>query len=185
MKKILTSIVTALTVFTFGMASVFAAGSMQGVVEITGSTDSTGADNAYTVTETTVPMLTAEIAASVIGNVQASELRVIWQRDISAETTPATLSFNVGGTDGQTVYVFHWNGSAWELVTSGAGPAVTATFSSLSPVGIVAKVPASTSTNNAATTSPTTSDNYVVLASLAVMVLAGSAAYVVASTKKA
>lgn len=185
MKKILTTIVTATTVIMMAFASVFAADSSTGLVEITGSTDANGSSVAYTSSETTVPLLTPEIAASITGD-SPSELTVVWQKDLSADTLPATFTFNANGTAGQTVYVFHFNGSAWELITTGVGPTVTATFTSLSPVSIVAKSTSASApaVTDASTTSPATGDSmfYIALATLAVV---GSAAFVVVTKKEA
>lgn len=188
MKKVFTSVVTALTVFVLGAASVFAASSSIGLVELGSCTNENGDTITYTVTDTTIPLITTDIASDITGTAE-EELAVVWQKDLTASELPATFTFNVSGTEGKTVYIFHWTGSAWELVGSCVGPAVTATFTSLSPVAFVVDVQeasnsSSSSSSDASAVSPRTGNNMAIFASIAVICVAGSAAYVVA-TKKA
>ena len=77
-----------------------------------------------------------------IAETVASELSVVRQFDLTAPPTgasfPLTITFDVPeAEDGQTVYIYHYNGTTWELVGTGTGKSVTATFNSLSPVAIV------------------------------------------------
>ena len=61
------------------------------------------------------------------------------------ETGSHTVTFNVPALTASmtNVTIFHYNGSAWEVIpTSVSGKSVTGTFSSLSPVVIGAKVAA-------------------------------------------
>lgn len=183
MKRLFTVAVAILTVMTLGVTTLFAAGSTTDVVEVTGAKDANGNDVAVEVTDTSIPWLTVEIASSLNG-VPANELRILWQKDISAETLPVSLTFNANGTDGQELYVYHWNGSAWELITSGKGSSITATFNSLSPVGLVVRVPADTTSTDKTETSPKTGESYVLPTAIIALVVVASAAYVVA-TKKA
>ncbi|MBQ9891356.1 MAG: hypothetical protein IJM39_08085 [Firmicutes bacterium] len=97
------------------------------------------------VTESTDPsaQLTEIIASSVIGgDTDPSQLQVLWQKELSvSEGTqfPVTVEFSVENvSEGQPLYVFHFNGSEWELAGKGTAPNITATFTSLSPVAIVA-----------------------------------------------
>ena len=141
--RVLLSVVLVLGML-FGMTIMAAAGSMSDVVEITKAVDADGNDDAVTVGEIAkdVPLLTEEIAAAEINDgVKPEELAVLWQKDVTAAKLPATLTFKANGVkDNQLVYVFHWNGEKWELITSGKGSTVEATFTDLSPVGIVSRV---------------------------------------------
>ena len=132
----------ALTIAVCLSVSVFAAPSKSDVVELTIAVDENGEEVAYTVEETTIPLLSTVIAADECNEegveTTAADLTVLWQKDITAEKLPVTLTFHVDGTDGIPLYVFHWNGSEWELITVGEGPDVEATFTSLSPVAVVA-----------------------------------------------
>lgn len=186
MKKILTTIVTVATVVMVACASVFAAGSSTGLTEIASAVDANGNPIETTVSESSVPMISPEIAAEVAEE-DAAAMMLVWQRDVTASVLPATITFNINGTEGQELYVFHWNGSAWELITTGEGPAVTATFTSLSPIAIVAKQPvaeAAEETVEEEATSPETGST-VLLASLATLSVAGSSAFVVAKKEEA
>lgn len=185
MKKVMTSIVTALTVFTFCVASVFAAGSTGDVVDITSCTDGDSNTVAYTVSQvdSAIPPLTIPIASSLNG-VPENELRILWQMDVTAASLPATITYHANGTEGRTLYSFHWNGSAWELMNSATGPSITTTYQDLSPVGLVVRIPADSASST--TTSPTTGNTIAMVSAVCVFVVAaGAAAYVVASTKKA
>ena len=199
MKKILTTVLTAATVVMMAFASVFAAGSSTGLVELGTATDSNGNPINYVDGQTDIPLISPEVAASLAGT-ESAEMTVVWQRNITATALPATFTFTVNGTAGQMLYVYHYNGSAWELISSGVGPTVTATFTSLSPVAIVRKsvnttAPVAPATEPAAdsatepvadpaTTSPATGSSVLVMA-IATLAVAGSAAYVVATKKEA
>ena len=75
---------------------------------------------------------------------------------------PVTITFNVSGVTADShVAVLHYNGSAWEVVSSKAGNGtVTATFTSLSPVAIVTDAAGSAASGDA---SPKTGEPAVAL----------------------
>ncbi|MCQ2516233.1 MAG: hypothetical protein MJ094_05160 [Saccharofermentans sp.] len=197
MKKLLTTVVTAATVVMMAFASVFAAGSATELAGVLTATDGNGNAINTVCAPSDVPLISPEIAASITGD-NAADLTVLWQKNITATSLPATLTFGANGTDGNTLYVFHYNGSAWELVATGVGPTVTATFTSLSPVAIVRKAtgagaapvapvaPAADATTpvaDPATTSPATGSSVLVMA-ISTLAVAGSAAFVVATKKE-
>lgn len=184
MKKVFTSIVTALTIVAFSVASVFAAGSTGDVVDITSCIDSQGNTITYSVGQIgrDIPPLTIPIASSLNG-VPENELRILWQMDVTAASLPATLTYHANGTEGRTLYSYHFNMStwAWELMNSATGPSITTTYQDLSPVGLVVRIPA-----GSASSSPATGNTIMYISAISVFVVAaGAAAYVVASTKKA
>ena len=174
MRKILktcTVLVLALAM-VFGLSSIaYAAGSKSDVVEITKAVDKDGNKIDYTVSKSKAHTpLTEEIASKVleddgIETVPASQLKVLWEKELTASKTPATFTFDASGTDGKTLYVFHWNGSEWEYVDKGTGTTVTATFDDLSPVGLVVKL------DKAAT--PKTGDDTNMWLWVAIMLAAG------------
>lgn len=139
------SVVLALGMM-FGMMVTASASSKSDVVEIIKSVDEDGNDDAYTINEIAsgIPLLTEVIAARIINDgVTPEELAVLWQKDITAAKLPVTLTFEASGVkDDQSVYVFHWKAEIndWELIDQGKGSTVTATFTDLSPVGIVSRV---------------------------------------------
>lgn len=186
MKRFITTLISSMVIVCIGAVSVLAAGSTEDVVDITSAKDNNGNTAVTTVADTSVALMTSEIASSLTG-VSSSELKVVWQKDVTSDVLPATVTYNVNGTDGQTLYSFHWNGSAWELMNSATGPTISTTYTSLSPVAIVARIPAATTpapaSNNAAT-SPKTGDNAVFYVTMSVVVIACSAAFVVAATTK-
>lgn len=191
MKKFLTSLISTVVILCVGAASVLAVGSTEDVVEITGATDSQGNSVQFEMKDTSIPWLTSEIVSALSGD-PASEIKVLWQKDLTAETLPATFTYNCNGTDGQKLYSCHWNGSAWELMNTGVGPTITTTYTSLSPVGVAVRVPASnanTDSNHGAgsttsndSTSPKTGDNLATYVTLSAVVIACSAAFVVVVT---
>lgn len=197
MKKFFTTLLSSLVIVCITAASVLAAGSTEDVVDITSGTDSNGNNVNYAITEVdaAVPALTVEKAAALTG-VPASELKILWQKDITSDVLPATFTFNVNGADADTeVFSFHYNGSDWELMNKATGTSITTTYTSLSPVAVVIRVKAglpsnntAANTNSAATTttdkSPKTSDTVVLGTAMSVVVIACSAAFVVAATSK-
>jgi dihydrofolate reductase len=74
--------------------------------------------------------------------VQDAQLEIVWQKEVKVPprtTFPVCIDFVVPGVrDDQDVFVYHFRAGAWELVGSGKGRRVTGTFSSFSPVAIVA-----------------------------------------------
>lgn len=175
MKKIASLIISLVMICSLSFVAL-ATDSPDGVVDISGAKDSNGSAIEYTTNDTTVPLCTPEIC-SRLTNVPADQLKLLWQKDISSDTHPATFTFTCNGTDNKTVYVLHYNGSDWELITSGTGPSVTATFPDLSPVAVFVKegeTPNGGGSNGS--TSPKTSDNNVVPYLIVVAVIASAAA---------
>lgn len=78
---------------------------------------------------------------------------------------PVTITFNVSGVTADShVAVLHYNGSAWEVVSSEAGNGtVTATFESLSPVAIVTDAADSAGSAASGDASPKTGEPAVAL----------------------
>ena len=149
----------------------FAAPSKTEAVEVAGAVDANNAPVAITVSDTTVPVLTEEVAGNV-AVVDGDELTVLWQKDITAETLPVTLTFHVDGTAGVMLYVYHFNGTEWELIASGEGEDVEATFTSLSPVAIAGE----TSTADPGDVSPVTGDSTAIcVAAFGAMMIVGAA----------
>ncbi|MBR6822319.1 MAG: LPXTG cell wall anchor domain-containing protein [Clostridia bacterium] len=158
----------------FGTA--FAAGSKSATVEIASVTDDSGAENAYKAEEVAEEyVLTDEIATDKAGK----PVKVLWQKDITAEKLPAVIKFSISAADDDTeVFFYHHNGTEWELVTSGKGASQEVTFKDLSPVGVA--IPSESSGGD----SPKTGENMLVyFAGLAVML--GAAVAVMALKRKA
>ena len=169
-------ILLALTIAMCLTVTAFAAPSKTDVVEVTGAVDANKAAVVIAVSDTTIPLITETIGAKVstaAGNtVAAEDLTVLWQKDITAETLPVTLTFHVDGTKDVPLYVFHYNGSDWELITIGVGEDVEATFTDLSPVAILAKKSSSGDPGNH---SPETGDpTMVCIAVLGAMAIIGA-----------
>lgn len=150
MKKVLkiSTVLVLACALILGMGvKVSAAGSKTDVVEITSATKD-GAEVEFSAVEIgdNVPELTAEIAsaelkAKSIKEVDASQLEVLWQKDVDAPAG-TKFGFSVSGFDGQTVYAFHWSGSNWDYVAQGTAPEFEITFPDLSPIGLVVEKPA-------------------------------------------
>ena len=172
MKKIVCSVLACIiAVSLFGMTA-FAAGSTTETTEITKAVDQNGAEIDVTVYEASDKVYpTDDELAALLGGGTAT---VLWFKDlVVAEGTafPVTLSLHVEGTDGQTLYVLHLpeDSYEWEIVASGEGPSIDATFNSLSPVCVVAKntaaaseeteAPAETTPSTPASTTPSTPAN--------------------------
>lgn len=87
---------------------------------------------------------------------------------------PVTITFNVSGVTADShVAVLHYNGSAWEVVSSKAGNGtVTATFTSLSPVAIVTDAAGSAASGDA---SPKTGEPAVALIGVVALLAAAGA----------
>lgn len=175
MKKILRIVITMVMVMCLAATVAFADNSKTYTVETKGATDKNG--NAITVTakETTVT-ITPEEAAKIINDskVKAKNLTVAYIMDLSVpEGTlfPVKIIFNISGVgNDQGVYVFHWNGSVWELVGEGTGSSVEATFNSLSPVAIVVQ--------NASTSYNTGAADYAPLAIMVILIAIAAAGFV-------
>ena len=187
MKKVLkvsTCLILAL-VMVFGVSVAAFAASKSDVVEIVKAVDANGAEVTTTLGEVSgAPLLTEEIAAEEIGNVEAKELTVLWQKEVTASALPATLTFEASGVSAdQNIYVFHYNGTKWELVASGKGATIAATFESLSPVGIVAQNATNQGTTDQ-TTTPTGDNSHVALWGILMVVAACGAVGTIVYSKK-
>ncbi|MBQ6036878.1 MAG: hypothetical protein IJL43_06140 [Lachnospiraceae bacterium] len=126
-------------VLALGMALTVSA-SMSKVVELTSVTDKDGKQQEYRTAEVPADArLTEKIAAPKIEGKEEGDIQVIWQQDVTVATTPATLAFTCNGTDGRTIYAFHYDAQKkdWDLIDSKKGPKVEFTFEELSPVGLV------------------------------------------------
>ena len=162
------------------VGTVFAATSKSDGVEITaeGEFDIAEKDGDWT-------LLTVEKAAELIGGgVQASELKIVWQKEIFSDFN--TMTFTVDGVAApQKTYVFHnsWDdGDVWSLIGGAEGPTYTATFPHLSPVAVVVYTPSGSSGGD---TSPKTGEaNALLFIALAAIAL-GSVTAVVVAKKKA
>lgn len=174
MKKLTSLIISLVLICSLSFAAL-ATDSPDGVVEISGAKDSNGNAIEYTVEDTTVPLCTPESVAGLV-NVPSGDLKLLWQKDISSNTLPATFTFTCNGTDGKTVYVFHYNGSTWELITSGTGPSVTATFPDLSPVAVFVRDGVTPDGGSNGSTSPRTADSNIVPCLIVIAVIASAAA---------
>lgn len=181
MKKIFAVLLAITLVVSLGCTSAFAAsGSKTDVAEVAGAKDAAGNDVAVEVTETSIPWLTVSVASGVDGtNASESELQVVWQKDIKAATLPVTLTFHVDGTAGKDLYIYHHNGTEWELITKGVGPDVTATFTDLSPVSIVSHKTGGTGSNGGTNTSPATGMGVAIFAACGIFAVAGVSAIIV------
>ena len=123
-------------VITLGMTSAAFATSMSDVVSVSASD---GVELKVGSVESGIPPLTEEIAAQEIDGKNASDLTVLWQREVSASKLPATLTFSIAGVDDdQEVYLFHYAYGKWNLEASGKGKSISKSFDSLSPLGVVA-----------------------------------------------
>lgn len=167
----------------------------------------TGAAAVKAVTDNTMASLKAEIQsqmndvaklADIIGSATLKQIAadstkqvtpsVKFAADVTAPAgvtvsaaNPITLDLPVSGVKaGAAVAVFHWNGSAWEVIKPDAvnDGMVKATFTSLSPVFVV-EFSALTSEGNAI--SPKTGSSMPVLPVMAVICMAG---VVIVATKK-
>lgn len=119
-----------------------------------------------------------ETLKEVLGADFKEGMQVVDVKDISVPdgtTFPVTITFEVAGvTEGSSVAVLHYNGSAWEKVEAKAGAGtITATFTSLSPVAFVVDKDAAAK----ASTSPKTGETNVMMWTgiVAVIAVAGMA----------
>ena len=171
------AVVCILMTCLFGTA--LAAGSKTGPVEVTPT-------DGLTITEKQDgdPILTAKIAASKVDGCKESEIVDVYQWNMTAEKLPVELTFKVDLKENQKGYVYHWNGSDWDLM----GEVNTAiTFNSLSPVGVaIRQLESSTPApvdDGGKETSPATGSNGLLL-SLACAALVMGGAAIVAAKKK-
>lgn len=97
-----------------------------------------------TISETTQSIdLKDEAVSKLVADVKNATVHSIFDVTLDNEAVFANggsvkIPFTVAGIAGKDVVVLHYNGTAWEVVTSTvSGNVVTATFTSLSPVAIV------------------------------------------------
>ena len=192
MKKVLkisTVLVLACAMILSLNVKALAAGSKTDAVEITSATKD-GEDVKYTlepVDENDVKPLTEdraskELAAKSVKTIDASGLKVLWQKDVLDAPAGTKFAFSVTGYDGQTVYAFHWNSETenWDYVNKGTAANFEITFPDLSPIGLVVELPESS--ENA----PKTGDNsnVVLWASVLVVAAAGAVGTMLYSKKR-
>ena len=187
MKKVLkisTVLVLACAMILSLNVKALAAGSKTDAVEITSSTDTkyqVKAIDESKVTPLTEELASKELAAKSVKTIDASGLKVLWQKDVEAEAG-TKFGFSVTGYDGQTVYAFHWNSETknWDYVNKGTAANFEITFPDLSPIGLVVELPESN--ENA----PKTGDNsnVVLWASVLVVAAAGAVGTMLYSKKR-
>ena len=97
-----------------------------------------------TISETTQSIdLKDEAVSKLVADVKNATVHSIFDVTLDNEAVFANggsvkIPFTVAGIAGKDVVVLHYNGTAWEVVSSTvSGNVVTATFTSLSPVAIV------------------------------------------------
>ena len=184
MKRMLrvTTFVFALTLLVTMIAgTALAAGSKSEVVEVTASANGAAVELSYCDDNTSWPPLTKEIAASKIDGAKPEEMEVIWARCITSPTLPVDLTFKTEVGKNQTAYVYHYDGSQWNLM----GKANTAiTFTSLSPVGIAIRT-VSDSSQGGEGKSPATGDDGLLVTLACIAVLMGTAVACISLRKKA
>lgn len=159
----------------------FAAGSAStnGVATVKGATDKNGNPVTATISASSQAAPSTESLKDILGDSYVEGMSVVDVMDVTVPdgtAFPVTITFNVPGvTANSKVAALHYNGNAWEKVEAKAGDAVvTATFTSLSPVAIVADKAAS---DGAAVSSPKTGETAPIAMIGAVAVIAAAAAY--------
>lgn len=171
MKKLLAVLAAAIMVMGLSVTA-FAAPSPSSAVTVSGDVAS--------VSTTTQEMTVADAQAIIGGDVQASQLNVVWQADITATKLPATLSFTASGTAApQKIYVFHYVDGAWKLEGSGDPQTVTITCDSVSPFAVVVYTPAGGKSPKTGETNTLTT-----VAMISVVVAGAALAFVLAPKKK-
>ena len=179
MKKVLkiSTVLVLACALILGMGvKVSAAGSKTDLVEITSATKD-GQDVDYTaipvdVTPLTEELASAELKAKSVKTIEASQLKVLWQKDVDAPAG-TKFGFSVTDFDGQTVYAFHWNAQTenWDYVDKGTAPSLEITFPDLSPIGLVAELP-----EEAGGETPATGDDSNITLWIGVMAVAAAGA---------
>lgn len=182
MKRVIACLLAVLLVMSLSTA-VFAAPSKGSIVEVIKSVDPQGEPIPVELNVTSIPWITEKVASQVPGtNADESELKVLWQRDITAHGKAVTITFRVTGMAGEQLFVYHHNGTEWELVHKGVGEDITVSFDSLSPVAIVLYRPGGFGGNE--TESPATGVGMAFYAACGVFLMAGASAAVVARKKE-
>ncbi len=158
--------------------SAFAAGSKTYTVDAPSAGTVGGEQVTVTVSAPSVK-LTDEEAAKDLGVTKGNEV-IVGQWELTAEipeggTLEVTFTVKEAGPKDK-LYVFHYDGSKWEVVGEGTGNTVVGKFTSLSPVAIVV-VPATSDE------SPKTGEGNMVLVAAAVMMMAGAVALTVYKKK--
>lgn len=178
MKKVLkiSTVLVLACALILGMGvKVSAAGSKTDLVEITSATkDGEKVDYkvepvADTVDPLTEAIASKELAAKNVKTIDASGLKVLWQKDVTAPAG-TKFAFSVTDFDGQPVYAFHWNAETknWDYVDKGTAPSLEITFPDLSPIGLVVELPAEPT--------PETGDNSNITLWIGVMAVAAAGA---------
>ncbi len=150
-------------------AETFTFGSVSNAVEVQG--------DGITITDTDTKLTTQE-AADVIGNgATPSQCAIVLNgKDITAPTTPVTLSFTANGTvSPQKLFVCHYIDGAWKVEGSGNGPTVTITVNQLSPFAVVVWTP---SEEGPVETSPKTGETVLPYAAIGAAMVAAAAAVI-------
>lgn len=116
----------------------FAAGSPSASDEITDVKDVTSGEHVkFTAdpVDSSIPPLKPAAAKDL--NVSEDQVIVLLEKELKADgNAPYDITFKAGAA-GQTVYAYHYNGSAWERVGEGKGTEFTVRYNSLSPIGLV------------------------------------------------
>ncbi len=178
--KKLTALLSAMVLaLALGMTA-FAAGS----ASTGGVTDgAAGSGVEVTISQSSVPGPSVSDLRQILGSAFVEGMHVIDVIDVSVPAgtkMPVTITFSVRGvTADSNVAVLHWDGSKWENdsvtgISAGNGT-ITAQFSSLSPVALVADTADSSSTSS--TASPKTGESTTVVLIGGIALLAAAGAY--------
>ncbi|MCR5009957.1 MAG: LPXTG cell wall anchor domain-containing protein [Clostridia bacterium] len=112
------------------------------VVKVVSVKDKNGKTVAFTLGDVAKENeLTKPIAVKVNAKVENEEsINIEWQKDLKVPAGtefPVTVEFEYKNKD-ENFYMYHFNGTAWEVVGEGKGGKATVTFDKLSPTGLVA-----------------------------------------------
>lgn len=184
MKKLLTAVVAMALILGLSCTA-FAAGSASEVAELVSAKDANGNDVEVTATESSVKLELPE--ASELSGEEEASLEILWQKDLTAATTPVTLTFTVAGTTAeQTLYVFHYVDDAWKIEGQGACPTVSVTVDEMSPFALVVYTPKGSAVDNSSSgKSSATGESDAIPFVMAAVVAAVAGAVVVGSKKRA
>ena len=177
MKKLLAVVVAVMMLFGLTVtasAETYTYGSASKAVEVSG--------DGITITDTDKKLTLPEADELITENKSQSELAIVLNgKDITAPSTPVTLSFTARGTSAsQKLFVCHFINGAWKVEGSGAGPTITVTVNDVSPFALVVYTPAGTAGGG---TSPKTGETNTVAVVLAAVLAAGALAFVLAPKK--
>lgn len=149
---------------------------------ITKAVDKNGKDIAFTLDDVDEKhILTKEKAAEVNDKIDSpDQVEILWQKDIvvpDGTAFPVTLTFAVPKDyQDKDVFVYHYNGTDWEVVAEGKGSEVSAKFDSLSPGALVAKTEETPATGD--------SSNMFLWAGVCVVAVAAAAVTVISGKKR-